>query len=366
LINFLELIDYFLQPEFLFKDIVEKEVSDKAIMAIILHDMLSDEEKAYYSKEPLSIEAKKVWFSDWHTLIVDTFKMDYLEPLRERFIKTIEEAKMDIADLDNGLIRVGFEPLKISSMKKLIKADKGLVAIFKEEGYSGLNKYFLNKWMPRIRYLDIKNEKLFHSWIDRGLQNFVNTLARKSGISSDDIEIERVREIIKETGREYVKDANRLRRILKIQYANKVVNKCIKAFTSVEKKIRIHLGNFKEVEIDSEEEFYVCLFDDLLHLTGEFMQSGVCTWLDRARQVKSGNREGYHFATIALKDKEGRVLGFSQVQLLKTSLEGQEHDEKKGYKVLALTGLNLNEKVLPISLRIILTVPQAFPIISAP
>ncbi|MGB2880054.1 MAG: hypothetical protein WBD24_07715, partial [Candidatus Omnitrophota bacterium] len=90
------------------------------------------------------------------------------------------------------------------------------------------------------------------------------------------------------------------------------------------------------------------LFDDLLHLAGEFMMSGVCTRGDRPRQIAKGHAEGYHFGTIALKDDLGRVLGFSQAQIIKTPVTGKEDRENQGYRAIALTGINLSEKQLPI------------------
>jgi hypothetical protein len=126
-------------------------------------------------------------------------------------------------------------------------------------------------------------------------------------------------------------------------------------FQGLIKEIQEQLQYFRTVEQPTGDEFTVGFFDDVLHLTGEFMMSGVCTYDDRARQVREGAQEGYHFGTIALKGSDARVHGISQVQVLKTGVQNLSdnkttHEQINVYRVIALTGLNLSPKV-PISER---------------
>ncbi len=112
----------------------------------------------------------------------------------------------------------------------------------------------------------------------------------------------------------------------------------LKIFDDDLKAIQSELNGFRTVETAAAGDFYVGFFDDLMHLMG-FMMTGVCTWVERDKQVLNAD---FHFGKIALKDANGRVLGLSQVQLTRYGVKGGVRKvSAKGWRALALPGINL-------------------------
>jgi HEAT repeat protein len=120
----------------------------------------------------------------------------------------------------------------------------------------------------------------------------------------------------------------------------------INIFSDDIRAIEKQLSLYRSIERETEYRYYVGFFDDLLHIMA-FMMTGVCTWIDRDRQVTDTR---YHFGKIAVKEPSGRLLGSSQVQLLRCSIDGlPASSTANGWKVLALPGINLYEGEIGLS-----------------
>lgn len=253
--------------------------------------------------------------------------------------------------LEKILDRLGFQWVDIARRSRLFKPDRQLVKSihrFLQDSRDGeLKDAFKGKWLSSILYRQIKNSTLFHAWIERGFEEFIRRLQAKKylghRLSEDDQSS--IKTCLHASRIEYLETAVEIKQR---QIGEMLKHRLKKIFVNDLTVMKRQLGYFREREIPSKEQLYTGFFDDLLHVAGEFMMSGVCTWQDRARQVREGEQEGYHFGTLALKDEMGRVLGFSQVQLLKTPLSDMSDKNNQGYRVLALTGLNLSQKEMPI------------------
>lgn len=131
-----------------------------------------------------------------------------------------------------------------------------------------------------------------------------------------------------------------------IVLADKIYGKLVVIFSDDIEALTKELDCYKRVEQAGSEAYYAGYFDDLLHLMS-FMMTGVCTWVERARQVAD---KRYHFGKIAVKNAQGRILAVSQVQLVRSAIVGlSEKASPQGWRVLALPGVNPYEGEIGIS-----------------
>ncbi|MCP4612817.1 MAG: hypothetical protein GY845_29330 [Planctomycetes bacterium] len=316
--------------------------SDKEIKRFILGAVLGEEGKEFFAAIPHGDVEQRDWLSGWYTLIEDDIKQEYKNILAQMIYQALQRLGMGISDVEAMLVRSGFQLVSVADKEKLFKVDKDIKDLVKKSKYAKLSEYFIEKWLSRVTHTDVMDETVFSAWIDSGLSRFVRQVARKAGMKTDDISMLKIRETLVQAREEYTE-----RGILEFR-ANQYTHQLLDVFKDDLSMISLHRNCFNEMSVDSKEDLYVGFFDDLLHLAGEFMLSGVCTWSDRSRQISEGKDEGYHFGTIALKDSTGRVHGFSQVQLLGTPIEGVKSIRRK-HKTLCLTGLNLGGTSLPVS-----------------
>nr|MCK4929969.1 hypothetical protein [Nanoarchaeota archaeon] len=331
------------------KDILDLDrLSSQEIKAFLISLILSEEDGAYYKNLPQTPSEQRAWLSRWYTLITDRLKLDYKPNLEQEIKKAVERRSLSIPFLEDRLINSGFKLLSISERKELFKVDNELKSLIKKGNYPELTDYFFKKWLPQIRCEDIEIEDKFTAWIDRGFDKFLNGVIRKTGKLRKEIKEQEIRDALFRARKQYIRNPGQILSLRKKQYAQSLLDKLLKLFSDEIISITEQLKKFEEETISSKDNLYVGVFDDLLHLAGEFMMTGVCTWPDRARQIKEGKNEGCHFATIALKDSSGRVLGFSQVQILKTPIKGRKAKFSQMYRTLSLTGINLSERKIPI------------------
>lgn len=133
---------------------------------------------------------------------------------------------------------------------------------------------------------------------------------------------------------------NDMRRII----ADRIYGRIMNLFDRDLQEIKAELADYRAQQGTSQTDYYVGFFDDLLHLMS-FVMTGVCTRGERARQV---NDTRYHFGKIAVKNAAGRILGVSQVQFAKVAISGEtEKHDAKGWKVLALPGINIDKGDIP-------------------
>ncbi|MGB2629730.1 MAG: hypothetical protein WBD17_00640, partial [Candidatus Omnitrophota bacterium] len=315
---------------------------------LVLKLTLAWDEKTYLKEMPHSHQGEREWLSRWHTFLADTLKLDHKPALEKIIYAALANGSYDIKGLEEKLGAFGFKLIRLSKIKKLFEVDPDLENIIREEEYSKLDDYFRRKWFARICYEDILNEDGFNEWISGGFKKFMARISSKTGMPLEAIDKEKIRKALNAAREKYLSDRQEIIVLRTKQLIPRITDRLLKFFSKDIVSIKEQLNSYKEESISSKDNIYVGLFDDQLHITGEFMMSGVCTWVDRSRQVREGGKEGYHFAVIALKDASGKVLGISQVQVLKTPLKGAVDNESMGYRVLSLTGINLSEKKLPI------------------
>jgi HEAT repeat protein len=302
--------------------------------------------RAYFANFPEETPSRREWLSLWHTLIVDTLKTEDIENIRCYIEQIVTRASTSVKDLEPLLDRLGVWVPWARQTSLLMPADRAVVNAIKRRESDSLSEAIQAKWRPQIARIQVQDQEAFEAWVDRTMPGYLGHLEnQKLRLNAADVDF--LRSVIFQARARYasfevpeVLRRSQLRRAL--------TEKVLHAYDEPLARIETELGHFHEIVARSNDDLYVGFFDDLLHLAGEFMLSGVCTWNDRARQVRQGRDEGYHFGTLALKNQEGRVLGFSQVQLLKTPLRDLREASNLGYRVLALTGVNLSEKEIPI------------------
>jgi hypothetical protein len=193
-----------------------------------------------------------------------------------------------------------------------------------------------------IQREQLSNDKLFTAWKDAAV------IAFNKKVRLPDSQIRMFNKSIDAAKQQYLSDKHQYQLLRIRQIVQKSRERALRSFNEDLTSIEEQLSFFKEIAEESKEDLYCGYFDDLLHLAGEFMLSVVCTRYDRGRQIRKGLSEGYHFGTLALQDGAGRVLGYSQVQVSKTPVEGVADSQNKGFHAWYLTGINLSRRDLPI------------------
>jgi hypothetical protein len=206
----------------------------------------------------------------------------------------------------------------------------------------------LRKWCPQIAYQALSDETVFLKWLEGGFEKFMKQLAKETGSPQAELDAESIKNACLEGRKQYLAAVGGLSALRKKQYANQLTQKILNSFSEDVEVIDRQLNNFADMTVSSEQNLIVGFFDDLLHLAGEFLQTDVCTYEERGRQVVQGSKEGYHFGVLALKDRDFRNIGFSQVQILTVPIAGVAEKPGKKYQVLALTGINILEGDIPI------------------
>lgn len=293
----------------------------------------------------------QTWLSDWNAFFLDTFQQDTAEFLREKIRAWINNLSVNDLDVLMRSRRVP-ELISIREKKELFRPDSDMIGVMtqpdlsSEQVVENLAAIFLRKWIVQIRTEDIQDQDVFNAWIERGQVGFVKKWKKEIEKRGRQIESEVLARILPESllaarrrfqESEGSKNDNERRRDMLTEI---LVSSVIGIFKPDRESIGLELRGFKQVEVPSEDNFYVGLFDDLLHLMG-CMMSGVCTWAERPAQVRNPN---FHFAKLAVKRPDGRLLGTSQVQLLRTNIRNRPHAQsEKGWRVLALPGINLDK-----------------------
>ncbi len=322
------------------KDIfnTKKMPTPAQLKSLVVSLIISD--RTYFQNIPQGAAERRSFLSRWHNLLADTMIQDFKPILKKRLEEEVEGKYLDIAAAEAILESFGFRFVNISSANKLFKVDPEFEMIANDK--EKMKDYFLRKWLPQIIYKNVQVEAVFSLWIERGLGKFISQMKRPPK------DPERIRSALFKAREQYLSELKGTLSLRKRQLKDRILDHLIKLFADDTASIEKQLKNFKGLSVGSKEDLCVGLFDDLLHLSGEYMMTGVCTGPDRPRQIQEGMKEGYHFATIALKDTSGRVLGFSQVQILKTPLNNMEDKSNQGYRVLSLTGINLFQGAITI------------------
>jgi len=309
-------------------------------------------EAGAYHSLPTGDYLVQKWLLSWQSLIKDSLKGDAAKPLADTVRKVIDGLKADQAKsvLSNNKVP---EFRSIKGKKDLLKVDNEMVAVFTDEGKTAeqqekeLADLFLNKWLFLMQSDEIRDRALFQRWINGGIDKFVRHILDKAGKKgAKTLKDADVRQMVsnallkaREMKEEEVKGKTDLQR-QQVMLANRISEKMTRLFDHEMADVAKELRGFKTVETETAEHFFVGFFDDLLHLMG-LMQTGVCTYPSRARQVADTS---FHFGKMAVKNSNGRLLGLSQVQLLRTPIANRPSAKSpKGWSVLSLPGINLYE-----------------------
>jgi len=326
-------------------------IEDVKRCAIVFAVENSQLERNYCAEMPQNEENIQSWLTRWHTLIADAYKHDALDRIRQLVrgaVEKIDEKRLNELLSENRIP----EFISIKDKRKLLREDNDMTGVLTDEKTSlsqkqkKLSDIFLKKWMILIKTDEINDQALISSWINRGIDRFSRKLFDKAKKKNPSLKPTRqevkgiVEKALLDAGRaaeakvKQKTDLDRKRPML----ADRISQKFFALFAPDIFEIEKELRGFKTVEREVAQGFYTGFFDDLLHLMG-FMMTGVCTWDERDKQVADAK---YHFGKIALKDSSGRILGLSQVQLLKSGIQGRPRKKgSKGWRVIALPGTNL-------------------------
>ncbi|MDD5439674.1 MAG: HEAT repeat domain-containing protein [Candidatus Omnitrophica bacterium] len=320
-----------------------------------------------FSVTPGSDSSCKQWLDGWLRLVTDTWRQDCRADITAMIADII--VGRPYASL-RGLSEAYKKSYRISvdSKNELFKADNEAAALVKnavkekQETVAALAGYFARTWFSRIDEREIRDASLIGRWAGRGLAKYVKALLKKNNVPP---------ESAAETAREYaaiVQDAldrarNETLDALDAEDAvagrKKILAEAVSLavmdiFKEEESAIRDEIGLYTVGSVETQEEFYVGFFDDLFHLMG-FMMSGVCTFDYRARQVlwktfKAEDEEDFHFGKLAVKNRQGKVMALSQVQLVRCPVEGMEQKRSpKGWSAMILPGINFEAASVPLS-----------------
>ena len=328
----------------------ENAASDLQKAAVLAAIARSNEDSNVFAETPLTDEDIIHWLNSWHTLLADTWKKDSFEELRE-VVRTVVE-NTDPGVLKTSELLTKHQAVAENSIKERTdlfrpsqKVLKQTISLLSEESSSenklieGLSEIYKDNWFNTIAPSEVRNDKLITQWIDKGLEKYIKQLVKKIQKKSGELPISKdefrriTREALLKARKKALEEGSN-----PYVLADRVAADLIGIFDDDIEAIQKELSLYKTIKRKIPGNLYVGFFDDLLHLMG-FMMSGVCTWTHRHEQVLSTKT---HFGKLAIKDSEGKILGLSQVQLLRAGIVGRSRAASpKGWKVLALPGINL-------------------------
>ncbi len=286
------------------------------------------------------------WLSRWASFLQDTWKVDYADKLRKMIREKIAPIRGEPFDALLKATRLDrFQFTRLKNPKDILPTLAQLVKVLADGSLTDEEKTLRVSSLLRNKMANVSVEDLRNSSF---MQDFLNRTRAKvlADLKAQDIEdasypqilsaaLDRAyQDILAAIGNQSDEDRKRL--IL----ADRLASELITIFSKDIEAIQKDLPRYKRHERESGTEYRIGFFDDLLHLMS-FMMTGVCTWLERDRQVADTR---YHFGKLGIKDATGRILGVSQAQLTKAHINGHaQKTSEKGWSVLTLPGINLSE-----------------------
>ena len=302
---------------------------------------LANFDKNDYKNVPEAEAQQEGYLAKWELLLNDAYrehKPKIEAALKEGLAAMPEEARGKLID---AFVRVQYQSVK--DKDKLFSESREFKVAVREKDAEKLKNLIIG-WFSQVTSADLADKQVIAAWLERGKNKFVTKLAKDAEMDTKDVvpvvdsAFALVLKYLETT--QFAPDAKRKEPLVLSTLLNLIDRNVLQLSGEVKKT----LGGFIHIETKEKDVFYTGLFDDSLHLM-ECMATGVCTWNDRPRQV----RDGPHFAVIALKDKQGRVYASSQVQLVKTPIDGYGGAASpKGYYILSLTGINMHHGKIPL------------------
>jgi len=296
-----------------------------------------------FSRFPMTAPEQVTWLLQWSTLLGDTMKNELKPELQKRLEKMVERADPTVRQIESRMSAWGFRWVRLSDLNRLLgPSESDLGKLLRAGDIQALVQAYQDKWILNIPLSELSNTASFNAWIDRNLLS----VQRHLGLSER--EVHNLRDVLDEARENLLHNEKPMAEFRRRQFITEILRRMLQEYGGRVDEIRQIGSRYKETTSETDQSIFVGWYDDLLHLILELTGSNVCTLWDRARQVREGVQEGYHFAVLALKDSTGRAFGWSQVQLLKTPLQNTPNRENRGYRVLAMTGINLSQKEIPL------------------
>ncbi len=321
----------------------------RVVVSRLLQERTS--ERAFLQIPPAMVHERRQWLMEWHEILQDTYRQDYLPGWTAWLEGAIDN--LDAQAVEPLLTDMGFNFTDLRTVDRFPKFNDDMVRMAAEGRFDKFSQAVQSHWLAQVPQADLRNNRLYASWLDQGWENFITDLNRRAGRIITEPECRQLRSAMEEARDRILADAPGLNAVRRRQLGSVLARRLDQLFAedgneaAEVNRLEEALSHFEEAGVSSSlgDEYYVGFFDDLLHLSAEFMGSGVCTWDDRPRQVAEGLKEGYHFGVLAFKDATGRILGASQVQVVKTPVTGIPAKDNQGYCALALTGINLAQEM---------------------
>jgi len=297
----------------------------RAIIEFVLRARGQDRQAL--SRIPATDQELLDWLIQWASFLQDTWKADYADQLREmvrKKIATLEGAPLETLFKSTKLDRFQFG--RIKKAKELLPTGAQVQRILDLDGDDEKKiaklKDLITPRMASFASDDLRNPTLMASIMS-------DVVISGSPIVSEAFKMAH-QQMLSDIG-----DRTDEERKLVI-LADKISAGLVTIFSKDIETIQSEVPKYIRHERDSEEVYRVGFYDDLSHLMS-FMMTGVCTWVERDRQVADTR---YHFAKIAVKDTGANVLAVSQVQLAKCHIQGLPQKTTPGWSMLALPGIN--------------------------
>jgi hypothetical protein len=311
------------------KDSKNQDAIKKLKQAIVTKVITStDSNKETLVSTPGTNQERREWLKSWDTLLNDSFKNDAYAGIKEELgvilakntsSKLKEEEVVSLAE-SNLSTKVNYNI--VNAIKRFIQD--------REKHKPAVGVEFA-KLLNNISLEELNDKDGFSSWKEKVLAELGGRYSAR--LTNDEVTVpEDLREILSR-GLDEAREISLRKRSADV----KAMIEINKLLGEERDYITKELGLYEEVKKAGEgEELKVSYNDDLLHLM-EFVTSGVCTWVSRAKQIQN---KDFHFGNISIKDTDDRFLAVSQVQLSPVSIKGMEAAKSaKGYSLIALPGL---------------------------
>ncbi|MBD3426586.1 MAG: GNAT family N-acetyltransferase [Candidatus Omnitrophica bacterium] len=312
-------------------------------LPFLIREIDGDVDINYLSRVPEKLSIQREYLRSLVTLLTEDF-----EDGKEAIMQKVKKGIDSLDDSGRKAMVDRFVTVRLGSVrkkKKIFRTQAAFVPAVKEGDISGIAELINNIWFSKITSKDLKPGVL-RKWFSKGIDRFSGKLAKDSGVSRKKVE-EMMREAFEAAlvllrEKPPLSDQERREELLFSSIARNLEKEVDELVIKADKV----LSGFKLLESLARNCYYVGLFDDAMHMM-EFMMTGVCTWGSRPWQIKDNPP---HFSVLALKDGTGKLLGTSQVQVVKTPVRGfKDRTSKRGYNALVLTGINLYQRDLPMS-----------------